>query len=439
MKITVHRGTNEIGGTCIEMTSGDSQIILDIGMPLVNSDGSEFEFGKYEGLGVPELLKLGILPPVEGLYEGQTRSVDALFITHAHQDHYGLIQFVHPDVKVYMSEGTQRVINLYPDFGDADRPIENAIPFKRGAKFTVGPFKVSPFLVDHSSYSAFAYQVEAEGKRIFYTGDFRGHGYLSKTLDYIYGTVGPGLDALLMEGTMLGRPGEPVMTEEELSKEALQICQQTDKAVMVWQSSQHVSRVVAFYRAAKQAKRLFVLDVYTAFVLHELSKTEGGNSLPYPGKPGFDDVRVWYPQGLAQVLADSGKQRILNRHVPFKIDKNAVAENPSRIMMFVRKGMESDLRRYHGLHGGTMIYSMWDGYMEKPKERLFLNTAKELGITIQQLHTSGHADLNELKRMVTHTEPKLLIPIHTFHPEAFKEHFDCPIASSEEGRNGIEI
>jgi len=41
--------------------------------------------------------------------------------------------------------------------------------------------------------------------------------------------------------------------------------------------------------------------------------------------------------------------------------------------------------------------------------------------------------------MVTHTEPKLLIPIHTFHPEAFKEHFDCPIASSEEGRNGIEI
>jgi len=33
MKVCIHRGTHQVGGTCIEIRSGDMQIILDIGLP----------------------------------------------------------------------------------------------------------------------------------------------------------------------------------------------------------------------------------------------------------------------------------------------------------------------------------------------------------------------------------------------------------------------
>ena len=34
MRIRIHRGTEEIGGTCIEMESDGRRIVLDVGLPL---------------------------------------------------------------------------------------------------------------------------------------------------------------------------------------------------------------------------------------------------------------------------------------------------------------------------------------------------------------------------------------------------------------------
>ena len=35
----------------------------------------------------------------------------------------------------------------------------------------LGPFTTVPFLVDHSAYDAYAIMVEADGTRLFYSGD----------------------------------------------------------------------------------------------------------------------------------------------------------------------------------------------------------------------------------------------------------------------------
>jgi ribonuclease J len=34
VRITVHRGSRQIGGSCIELAAGASRIILDAGLPL---------------------------------------------------------------------------------------------------------------------------------------------------------------------------------------------------------------------------------------------------------------------------------------------------------------------------------------------------------------------------------------------------------------------
>ena len=90
----------------------------------------------------------------------------------------------------------------------------------------VGDIKVIPYFVSHSAYDAYMFLIEANGKKVLHTGDFRGHGYLSKgLLPTIEKLILPrgGVDFLITEGTMLSRLGERVMSENELQREAGEI------------------------------------------------------------------------------------------------------------------------------------------------------------------------------------------------------------------------
>ncbi len=43
MKFKIHRGTKEIGGSCVEVWTDNTRILLDVGMPFVEKDGKDFE------------------------------------------------------------------------------------------------------------------------------------------------------------------------------------------------------------------------------------------------------------------------------------------------------------------------------------------------------------------------------------------------------------
>ena len=43
MKITIHRGTHEIGGNCVELATASTRIVIDVGMPLVDATGESFD------------------------------------------------------------------------------------------------------------------------------------------------------------------------------------------------------------------------------------------------------------------------------------------------------------------------------------------------------------------------------------------------------------
>jgi len=45
------------------------------------------------------------------IYRG-TREIGGIIISHAHLDHYGLLKYVHPDIPVYLSAGTKKLIEV---------------------------------------------------------------------------------------------------------------------------------------------------------------------------------------------------------------------------------------------------------------------------------------------------------------------------------------
>ena len=90
MHFKIHRGTKEIGGSCVEVWTENTRILLDFGMPLVEKDGTAFDFGKYKSFNADELIQQGVLPAIKGLYKADDRLMDGVIISHPHQDHYGL-------------------------------------------------------------------------------------------------------------------------------------------------------------------------------------------------------------------------------------------------------------------------------------------------------------------------------------------------------------
>jgi len=112
IKVRILRGAHEIGGSCVELVSEDSRVVLDIGMPLVEQDGAPFDMKRYQQLPGPELVARGVLPECAGLYhwDNDHPRVNGLLISHAHMDHYGFLPYVHPDVPVYLSEGSRKLI-----------------------------------------------------------------------------------------------------------------------------------------------------------------------------------------------------------------------------------------------------------------------------------------------------------------------------------------
>lgn len=177
MNIVIHRGTKEIGGTCVELTTNKSRIIVDLGIPLVSDRKDQpFDSKVLEGKSVKQLLDLGVLPAITGLYAGDEPRVNAVLISHSHLDHYGLLRYVHPDIPIYLSEGARELIKVSDIFTPYRIGDLNVRIVSNGKKVKVGGFEITAFLVDHSAFDALAFMIEADKARVFYSGDFRGHG-----------------------------------------------------------------------------------------------------------------------------------------------------------------------------------------------------------------------------------------------------------------------
>jgi ribonuclease J len=118
MKIITHKGSQQIGGTCIEIRSGDQGLLLDMGLPLVNPDGTEFDDDLIKRP-VDELIKDALLPDIPGLYDDADCNIVGIVITHAHRDHFGLGHFVKPGIHFFASQITQQLIDairmFFPD------------------------------------------------------------------------------------------------------------------------------------------------------------------------------------------------------------------------------------------------------------------------------------------------------------------------------------
>ena len=418
MKLTIHRGTHEIGGSCVEVRSGldEARIVIDLGMPLVQADRSPFEWRRYEQMPVEDLLAERVLPPVSGLYAHEEPTVRAVLISHAHQDHYGLLRFVHPEIPVYCSAGTRALIEVSNIFLNTAVDLRQIEVLSMWKAVTIGAFRVTPYLVDHSAPDAVAFVVETGGTKLFYSGDFRGHGRKKILFERMLEHPVQDVDCLLLEGTMLGRPEGDYRTEEDVEDAVKGVIESTDSYTFVFASSQNLDRLVSVYRAAIRCDAMFVIDLYTAFVLDRLK----GISSNIP-QANWRNVRVLYTSYHANKLAAVDRKHLF-RFKGSKIGLPELRSHTGRAVFFYRDNsyFRRMLRHLGSLESARAIYSMWPGYLERSDLEDVLRS-HGMGLTI--IHTSGHAVESDLKGLVSALDPGCVVPMHTFHPDRFRSMF----------------
>lgn len=130
MNFKIHRGTKEIGGSCVEVWTANTRILLDFGMPLVNKDKSEFDFRKFKNLTTHELIVHGVLPYIKGLYDETDKLIDGVIISHPHQDHFGLINFIHKNIQFHLGEACHKIIKISNIFTPQEINIKHANYFE---------------------------------------------------------------------------------------------------------------------------------------------------------------------------------------------------------------------------------------------------------------------------------------------------------------------
>lgn len=370
MKIKIHRGTHQIGGSITEISTVTSRIFIDLGSVLPDADGTV----PAEGLSI------------DGVTDGLP-SCDAVLFTHYHGDHIGRLSEVLPGIPTYMGPAAKEI------YLTLQRRVRNGIPemiepvksFSQGQKFWIKDIAITPLMVDHSAYDAYMFLIEAEGKRILHTGDFRSHGFRGKglipSLEKYVGQV----DVLIIEGTMLSRDEVDILTEHKLQIQAKQLLLDY-KYVFVICSSTNIDRIGAFCQATPKGK-YFIGDRYQKEILAVVEKYAGHNSKLYQ----FGKL-LSHGENLRDKMEAKGFCMLVRS-----------GSNFQRIMNNYRQSHNDDT---------LIIYSMWEGYLKQPESQL--HSMLDGFDHITHLHSSGHADVQTIMDVCNTVSPrKAIIPIHS--------------------------
>jgi ribonuclease J len=388
MRLRIHHGAAQIGGNCIELASSGMTILLDLGLPLDSA---------------PKI------PPVAGLGEDDGTLLGVI-LSHPHLDHYGLLPELRADLPVWLGRGAQRLLDAAAPFAPNSSMPQAITPYEDRKPFTVGPFTITPYLMDHSAYDAYALLVEADGKRLFYTGDFRGHGRRVKAFERFIANPPANIDVMLMEGTTIGRD-EPPSTEQDVEEQTVSLMRDCPSMTLACFSGQNIDRFVTFFRASVRSGRKFVIDAYMANLIDALAL----DSLPDPRTS--DQLRVYLPSAQRRRIITDKRFDLIDVYKAQRIYAQELQANPQRYAMMFRTSMAGDLDGMD-LQNGCLIYSLWPGYLDR--DRIDLREwAKRKEIDFHIVHSSGHASSADLYRMAQAVAPQRLLPIHTVYPERY--------------------
>jgi ribonuclease J len=441
--LTLYGGAGEIGGNKILLEDKGTRIFFDFGKSFARR--SEF----YDGFskprlvnGIGDLLELGIVPTLSGLYRQdllslcgrnapEDRFADAVVLSHAHSDHADHISLLREDIPVWMGKITRTILESIEDSRNSDiefeitqfkkRPIVKRDPptrrsiqlFRTGDRFKIDSVEIIPVHVDHSIPGCYGFIIRTSENTIVYSGDLRLHGNKSElTRDFVKQAAEEKPDVMLCEGT---RINEPVGASESGVFEACKFLLTQARGCFAFAdySYKDVDRFTTFYNVARETNRKLLIGIKAARYLSSLREADPSMNIP----PIDDDSIGIYRPREAHCTEDDGDFYRSHTNVWTCEDVKQKESQVITSMSSYSADELIDIQPKSGLylHSTSEPFDE-EGMIDEERTRHWL---EKYGLRKVHCHCSGHASGMELLTIVNEINPKTVVPIHTEVPELY--------------------
>ncbi len=433
VSLTFYGGINEIGGNKVFLKEDEARVLLDFGQSFtcgvecftgwltpraINGLGDYFEFNllpKIVGLYAKELLAFTDLPYIKP-------KIDAVFLSHAHWDHVNHIQFLDPDIPVYLGEGTKLFMeSMEKTSSFCNYGKHQYRTFRTGDKIKVGGIVVEPVHVDHSIPAAYGFLIHTSEGTIVYTGDLRAHGpRKDMTEEFAKKARESEPVAMVCEGTrMVEKEGRKNYTEEQVEKLSDRIVTSTNNIVFITRYSRDMDRFRSFYNVAKDNGRNIVISPKIAYLLSKLVEDRRLN-LPDPLKD--ENILVYYKRKGSGEFNEKDyylwEREFMDKMVTFDF----VQKNQSKLIMDLNFYQFAELIDIRPNPSSHFIHSMSEPFSEEDiEDQVMHNWLYHFNIHFHQLHASGHMDRQQITNLIYDIKPKKVFPIHTENTHIFKK------------------
>jgi ribonuclease J len=341
-----------------------------------------------------------IFPDISWLKDRRNQ-LDAIFITHAHEDHIGALGHLWSELgaPVYARNFTSKIaLRKLEENGQSGRIVNVVSSWPDTTK--VGPFEVSYLPVPHSIPESSALVIDTPKGRLIHSGDFKldENPVVGEAFDHeMWQKVcSPGIRAFICDSTNVFSENEG-RSESEVAPEIKKLIENCSEMVVATTFASNVARIKSIAEAAEEA----------------------GRSVCLMGRAMKRMIEVSLEAG---VLSD----------LPKLISPEDAKAVPKRNLLLIVTGSQGERRAAsaqlaNGKYQG-MVLSAGDLFLFSSKtipgnERgviKIINQLSEKGVDVVddssgKYHVSGHANRPELSKIHEIVSPQFLLPMHGEH------------------------
>ena len=328
--------------------------------------------------------------------------IDAVFLTHAHEDHIGAIGLIYPRLQtkapIYATPFTAELVRSKMNERGVDTAALKTISM--GSTIQAGPFEVTYVTLTHSIPEPNALAIRTPAGMIMHTGDWKidPDPQIGSSTDIAGLTAigDAGVLAMVCDSTNVFEEGESG-SEETVRQGLIElIAAQKTGAVAVTTFASNVARVKSIVDAATQADRHVCL---VGRSMHKITNAAKAVGILPPKLEFVDESEAGHfpPEHILYLCTGSQGE-------------------PRAALSRIAKG---DHRNVTLREGDTVIFSSRQIPGNERGIFALQNGLAEQGIRVitprmvpQKIHVSGHPCRDELRRMYQWVRPQISVPVH---------------------------